>query len=75
MSRLPRKELWYVRRAEIMEKAGRPSLALEAYGQALKSIEQLPPARRNVRAIKGLQSSIQSAMAKLVPNKAEAPQP
>jgi predicted Zn-dependent protease len=75
MERLPRKESSYVRRAQIMEKAARPSAALESYRQALKRIEALPPPRRNVRAIIQLKNDVQTAMARLNFEQTDAAKP
>jgi tetratricopeptide (TPR) repeat protein len=46
-----RKEMWLIRRGEIMEQAGRGREAYEAYAQALVAIESLPARHRQIKAM------------------------
>ena len=50
----PRKESWLKRRGDILQLADRQAEAIRAYKEALRAIESLPPARRNVPAIQEL---------------------
>ena len=52
----PRKESYLVRRGAILEAAGRPAEARQAYAQALEAAATLPPGRRKVPAIEDLAS-------------------
>jgi predicted Zn-dependent protease len=63
--RLPRKEAAFARRGEILEKAGRPRAAADAYREALRCIETLPAARRNVTAVQTLESTARAAVTRL----------
>lgn len=63
----PRKETWLARRGEILQQAARPDEARAAYQQALKAIDTLPPARRNVPAMKELEKRIRTALDTVVP--------
>ncbi len=47
----PRKETWLARRGEILQQAGRPEEARQAFQAALASFQTLPPTRRNVPAM------------------------
>ena len=47
----PRKETWLARRGEILQQAGRPEEARQAFKAALASFQTLPPTRRNVPAM------------------------
>jgi predicted Zn-dependent protease len=49
-----RKETWLIRRGEILEKAGRPEPAKQAYEQALDAIASLPESRIKNRAVERL---------------------
>jgi tetratricopeptide (TPR) repeat protein len=60
-----RQETWLVRRGEILESAGRPEEAHDAYSAALEAIQALPPSRRGNRAIHRLQSKAQAALERL----------
>ena len=51
-----RKEMWLVRRGEILKVAGRSEEARIAFSAALAAIELLPPERRQNRATTALQS-------------------
>ena len=61
----PRKEQWLVQRGEILERAGRPAEAREAFAAALKAVETLPEARRRTRAVEDVESRARSALEKL----------
>jgi predicted Zn-dependent protease len=52
----PRKESYLVKRAAILEAAGRPAEARQAYALALEAVAALPPGRRAVPAIEDLAS-------------------
>lgn len=54
----PRKETWQARRGEILLQANRPEEAKAAFQAALKSMDTLPPARRNVPAVRDLESRV-----------------
>jgi len=57
-----RKEMWLVRRGEILKAAGREDEARQAFNAALVAIESLPPDRRQDRAIIALQQRARSAL-------------
>lgn len=61
-SQSPRKETWLARRGEILQQAGRREEARAAYEQALKALDSLPPARRNVPAMTELERRIKAAI-------------
>jgi len=54
----PRKETWLVRRGEILQLAGRPDEARQAYQSALAALQTLPPTRRFVPAMQELEKRI-----------------
>lgn len=58
----PRQETWLARRGEILQQAGRPGEAREAFKSALAAIAQLPPARRNVPAMLELEKRLQEQL-------------
>jgi tetratricopeptide (TPR) repeat protein len=58
----PRKETWLVRRAGILEEAGRAAAAREAYEQALRAIESLSPGQRRTRATMTLERQVRAAL-------------
>lgn len=58
----PRKETWLARKGEILQSAGRPGLARDAFQAALKAIGQLPDTRRNVPAMLELEKRIQAVL-------------
>ncbi len=60
-----RKETWLTRKAEILEKAGRPGDALRCYEQALEAIGGLPASRRWNRAMKKLEAQATEALGRL----------
>lgn len=57
-----RKEMWLVRRGEILKAAGRNEEAHVAFNAALVAIESLPPGRRQSRAITALELRARSAL-------------
>jgi len=62
-----RPESWLVRKAEILESAGRPAEAVVAYEQALEAIRSLRVGRRQTRAVQQLESSATDAILRLGP--------
>jgi predicted Zn-dependent protease len=64
-ARSPRKESWLVRKAEILESAGRSELAREAYLQTLNAIADLPDSRQNNRAVEQLEARARTALQRL----------
>jgi tetratricopeptide (TPR) repeat protein len=61
----PRKETWLARRGEILQQAGRKTEAREAFNAALRAMETLPAARRNVPAMMDLQKHLREELDKL----------
>jgi tetratricopeptide (TPR) repeat protein len=61
----PRKETWLARKGEILRDANRPAEARAAFQAALKAIDSLPPARRNVPATSELEKRIREQSAAL----------
>lgn len=57
-----RKDLWLVRRGEILKKAGRAAEAGRAFQAALASIEALPAARRRTRFTQDLEGKVRTAL-------------
>lgn len=57
-----RKEMWLVRRGEILKAAGRDEEARDTFNAALAAIESLPPERRQSRTIVTLQLRARSAL-------------
>jgi tetratricopeptide (TPR) repeat protein len=57
-----RKEMWLVRRAEILRNAGRIEEARETFKAALLAIESLPPDRRQNRAVTALELRARSGL-------------
>ena len=64
-ARSPRKESWLVRKAELLESAGRSELAREAYLQTLNAIADLPDSRQNNRAVEQLEARARTALQRL----------
>jgi predicted Zn-dependent protease len=64
-ARSPRKESWLVRKAEILESAGRTELAREAYSQSLNAIAELPDSRQNNKAVEQLEARARTALQRL----------
>jgi tetratricopeptide (TPR) repeat protein len=62
MASAPRKESWWVRRAEILTEMGRPAEAADAYRQAQLSIEKLSPQLRNNKFIRDLEEKIRRSI-------------
>jgi len=65
LARMPRKELWLVRRAEVLAGAGRVSEARDSLNAALMAIDTLPPSRRRTKAVLDLEAQARSSLAKL----------
>jgi hypothetical protein len=57
-----RKEMWLVRRAEILRNAGRTEEARATFKAALLAIESLPPDRRQNRAVSALELRARSGL-------------
>ena len=68
MAKAPRKETWLERRGNILRQAGRPADARSAYEEALKSMDTLPPMRRNVPAMLDLEKRLRTALQSLPPS-------
>jgi predicted Zn-dependent protease len=64
-SRSARQETWLVRRGEILEKAGRPEDAREAYQKTLDAIASLPETRIKNRAVERLQAQATAGIERL----------
>lgn len=64
-ARSPRPESWWARRAEILERAGRPGEALTAYEQALVELVSRPAERRRAAASAQLENQVRSALDRL----------
>jgi len=60
----PRKEGWLLRRGEILEQAGRPAEARQAFAGSLAALAALPPGRRQTRAIEELRQRSEAALAR-----------
>jgi tetratricopeptide (TPR) repeat protein len=65
----PRKETWLARKGEILQLAGRPEQATDAFQAALKAIAQLPDTRRYVPAMQELEKRIQAVLQALAKEK------
>lgn len=57
-----RKEGWLVRRAEILTEAGKPAEAHDAYAEALRTIEALPPRTRSTNATMQLEIQLRGIL-------------
>lgn len=64
-SRSVRKETWLIRRGEILERAGRPAQARQAYQQALDAIVALPESRIRNRAVERLLAQANAGIERL----------
>jgi tetratricopeptide (TPR) repeat protein len=62
-----RQEPWLVRKASILEAAGRLEEARSAYRQTLESLETLPAGRRGNRAVERLEQEARQALERLSP--------
>lgn len=60
-----RQEPWLVRKATILEAAGRTEDARVAYQQTLTSIDELPSSRRNNKAVTRLENEAREALKRL----------
>ena len=65
----PRKERWFVRRGELLEKAGRLDAAHDAYIAAQSALAAVPADRRVTAAMQDLAKSIDAALARIPPAK------
>jgi len=63
---------WRVRRAEILEGAGRTQEARESYARALHELEALPPRRREAPALRDLAARVREALGRLEARRLEA---
>jgi tetratricopeptide (TPR) repeat protein len=63
MEQSPRKERWLARRGEILTQAGRDHEAREAFVQALKALESLPPNLQATKAMKELERQSKASLA------------
>jgi predicted Zn-dependent protease len=68
----PRKETWLARRGEVLQQAGRKDDARVTYQNALKAMDTLPPARRNVPAMVELEKRIKEALDQLGTNQSSS---
>jgi len=64
-ARSPRKETWLVRKAEILESAGRSAQARDAYLKTLDAIAELPDSRQHNRAVEQLEARARTALQRL----------
>ena len=56
---------WLVRRAEILERAGRPGEARAAYASSLAALERQSPSRRASKAVDELTTRVRTALERL----------
>jgi tetratricopeptide (TPR) repeat protein len=56
---------WLVRRAEILERAGRPGEARAAYASSLAALDRLAPSRRASKAMDDLTAKVRTALERL----------
>lgn len=64
-AKMPRKESWLLRRAEILEMAGRFVEARQAVADAFKAVEDLPEARRSTKSIAYLEQMLNQVLERL----------
>ena len=57
-----RKEMWLARRGDVLQQAGREADAKVAWEAALAALAQLPPQRRDTRAMKALESRVRASL-------------
>ncbi len=62
LTEMARKEVWLVRRGEVLEMAGRKEEARVAYRDALKTIEALPSRLRQVPASRELETHVRALL-------------
>lgn len=67
-----RPESWLARRAEILEKAGRPADARRSWVAALEAIESLSPQQRRAEAVADLEQRARAALERLPRPKGQA---
>jgi hypothetical protein len=65
-----RQEPWLVRKATILEAAGRVTEARQAYQQTLTSLDSLPSTRKSNRAVVRLEDEARQALERLGPDEA-----
>jgi tetratricopeptide (TPR) repeat protein len=63
LAQMARKERWLVRRAEILQKAGRVEEARASYQAALAAVESLPPHLRQTPASQELEAHLRTLLA------------
>ena len=56
---------WLARRGEILERAGRPGEAREAYASSMAALERLAPSRRKTKAMDELAVRVRTALERL----------
>jgi len=61
----PQPLAWRVRRAEVLEQAGRSAEARESYARALRELEALPARRREAPALRELDARVREALGRL----------
>lgn len=61
----PGRERWLARKGEILETAGRPAEARQAFEAALAAIRALPPGRRKTRSLLRLEQEVEAHLAGL----------
>lgn len=58
----PRPEVWWVRRGEVLRRAGRVAEAEAAFRAALAALESLPPLRRAVKSVRDLEARARAGL-------------
>ncbi len=74
LARSERPETWHVRRAELLESAGRRTEARNAWECALAACQQLPATRRKTPFVQTLERRIRQALGPMAPH-CDAPNP
>ncbi len=64
-----RRESWLLRRAEILELAGRPEPARAAFEATLRAVDELSESRRATRAVQELVAAARAGLTRLDPDK------
>jgi tetratricopeptide (TPR) repeat protein len=75
LRRAPRPESWLVRRAEVLERAGRPADAAESCRAALAAIDDLPPRHRSTAATRALADRANALLRRHSEARADDPAP
>lgn len=65
VTRSPGAPMWLVRKAELLQQAGRPGQARQAYHDARHALNRLSPARRQTRDAQRTRATIDAALADL----------